>query len=422
MADIMAALIGEGAGSAPRVAQRPSAEGGGQAFAGLFSDLSEEKRAEPPPETVAPEGEVDRAERDAHAPQARRVPTLSAYLAARAVPSEPDNANTAPELSVTEALPAEADADAPSSRIGLAAPEEARSGAPETDAAATSAPHVAIESAGQPEETIDAERPEPTAAAAPGAAGPPPSGATAATEASASLSQDGEAATDRGGARRPASDIGAEQVGRAAAAPTQPRFDPPAPQADAATPDLALASARSQGDTTAALPEFQPGLSGTDLPRQTGPSAVASGIPAAPISAQPAPGAGGIGAPELRVVMTRGDAGRQEIEIALSPAELGRVRMILGPEMAQLGVTVLAERPETLELLRRHAELLAAELAGLGYDPAGLSFTFGQERPDGQDTAPEDSDNANRSGAVPAAEAPRNRTLLQAPGRLDLRF
>lgn len=71
------------------------------------------------------------------------------------------------------------------------------------------------------------------------------------------------------------------------------------------------------------------------------------------------------------------------IEIALNPEELGRVRMHLTPGEAGLVLVVSAERPETLDLLRRNIDLLAGEYRELGY--SSLEFDFGGNgaRPDG---------------------------------------
>lgn len=78
------------------------------------------------------------------------------------------------------------------------------------------------------------------------------------------------------------------------------------------------------------------------------------------------------------------------IEIALDPVELGRVRMVLSPESGAMAVALSAERPETLELLRRTIDLLANDLRDLGYGT--LSFRFdqsgaGSDRPDSRGKA-----------------------------------
>lgn len=68
--------------------------------------------------------------------------------------------------------------------------------------------------------------------------------------------------------------------------------------------------------------------------------------------------------------------GGNEVEITLSPEELGRVRLALSGAEGTMAVTVTAERPETLDLMRRHIDVLAQELRDMGF--AKLSFSFGQ--------------------------------------------
>ena len=67
-------------------------------------------------------------------------------------------------------------------------------------------------------------------------------------------------------------------------------------------------------------------------------------------------------------------------EIRLQPEELGRVRLSITP--TELGVTIqiTAERHETLDLLRRHIDLLEADLQDQGF--ANLNFDFGPETSD----------------------------------------
>lgn len=62
------------------------------------------------------------------------------------------------------------------------------------------------------------------------------------------------------------------------------------------------------------------------------------------------------------------------VELVLSPEELGRVVISFQGEGESLRIHLTAERPETLDLLRRHVGELAAELKAQGYDSAGFSF------------------------------------------------
>ncbi|MFA8441892.1 flagellar hook-length control protein FliK [Yoonia sp.] len=64
-------------------------------------------------------------------------------------------------------------------------------------------------------------------------------------------------------------------------------------------------------------------------------------------------------------------------EIALNPEELGRVRLSLSVNDGAITLNVVAERPETQDLLRRHMDLLAQEFRQLGY--TSISFSFGEQ-------------------------------------------
>ena len=71
------------------------------------------------------------------------------------------------------------------------------------------------------------------------------------------------------------------------------------------------------------------------------------------------------------------------VEISLSPEELGRVRLSVSPSDSGLTVNVLAERPETLDLMRRHIHTLEQEFQSLGYEGVAFSFSDGR-RADGE--------------------------------------
>lgn len=61
-------------------------------------------------------------------------------------------------------------------------------------------------------------------------------------------------------------------------------------------------------------------------------------------------------------------------EIMLNPEELGRVRIAMTAGDAGMTVTLLAERPETTDLMRRHIEHLTRELRDMGYDNPTFNF------------------------------------------------
>lgn len=64
------------------------------------------------------------------------------------------------------------------------------------------------------------------------------------------------------------------------------------------------------------------------------------------------------------------------IEITLTPEELGKVRLLITPGDTP-SVAVYAENRETLDLLRRNADLLGKELRDTGF--AGASLSFGED-------------------------------------------
>ncbi|OYX41623.1 MAG: hypothetical protein B7Z02_14980 [Rhodobacterales bacterium 32-67-9] len=110
------------------------------------------------------------------------------------------------------------------------------------------------------------------------------------------------------------------------------------------------------------------------------------------------------------------------VEITLSPEELGRVRLTLATHDGALTMMVQADRPDTLDLLRRNIDSLAQDFRDLGYQD--LTFSFGQERDPRQPPAPDgliafsEPDPVQAATDKPADDRPRN----SAAGGLDLRM
>ncbi|MGR3292369.1 MAG: flagellar hook-length control protein FliK [Paracoccaceae bacterium] len=65
------------------------------------------------------------------------------------------------------------------------------------------------------------------------------------------------------------------------------------------------------------------------------------------------------------------------VELLLNPEELGRVRLTLQAIDGSMAVTITVERPETLDLLRRHIDQLAGQLRDIGYQK--LTFEFADQ-------------------------------------------
>ena len=111
------------------------------------------------------------------------------------------------------------------------------------------------------------------------------------------------------------------------------------------------------------------------------------------------------------------------VDIALAPEELGRLTISIRQEGDFVRVSMLAERPETLDLLRRHAGDLLADLRQSGF--SGASFSFGQS---GQDPAPQfagapaDADERAPQQFVSADPKPSPSSRSHQGAGLDLRL
>ncbi|HHW33454.1 MAG TPA: hypothetical protein GXX24_04855 [Paracoccus solventivorans] len=112
-----------------------------------------------------------------------------------------------------------------------------------------------------------------------------------------------------------------------------------------------------------------------------------------------------------------------QIEITLDPVELGRVTVLLGEDGNPGRLALLVERPETLELIRRHSDQLLRDLRENGMPDARLEDLR-------QDDSAHRRDNPPRAPGQPEGESPdRIPPLLAAEtarpvalGRLDIRF
>lgn len=62
------------------------------------------------------------------------------------------------------------------------------------------------------------------------------------------------------------------------------------------------------------------------------------------------------------------------VEVVLNPEELGKLRFEIHQQGDHIKVVLAVERPETLDLLRRHADQLVQEFRAAGYSGASLSF------------------------------------------------
>ncbi|MDA3857332.1 MAG: flagellar hook-length control protein FliK [Roseovarius sp.] len=119
----------------------------------------------------------------------------------------------------------------------------------------------------------------------------------------------------------------------------------------------------------------------------------------------------------------RGGADRP-VDIILNPAELGRVRLSLSSTDGVMSVTVIAERPETLDLMRRHIDTLAQEFLNIGYEKAQFSFGGGHSGQTGQNDGEACFSSSGGSGQHdPMTGTPDlNHTPILISDRLDIRL
>ncbi|MDV4144724.1 flagellar hook-length control protein FliK [Shimia sp. FJ5] len=102
------------------------------------------------------------------------------------------------------------------------------------------------------------------------------------------------------------------------------------------------------------------------------------------------------------------------IDIALRPEELGSVRLSLSGQEGQMSVVVQAERPETLDLMRRHIDSLSQEFRAIGYGDVSFSFQSGG------DSARDEQDGEPGTVAV-IEEMPSDDTRGEASGSIAKR-
>ena len=76
----------------------------------------------------------------------------------------------------------------------------------------------------------------------------------------------------------------------------------------------------------------------------------------------------------VQISQAIGNATGPVTEITLAPEELGNLRIEVSTEGDRVSLTLLAERPDTLDLLRRHADRLIAEFRAAGFSEMNLGF------------------------------------------------
>lgn len=73
-------------------------------------------------------------------------------------------------------------------------------------------------------------------------------------------------------------------------------------------------------------------------------------------------------------IVSRAESQDDAVELLLAPEELGKLRFVIQQDGASVKISLTAERPETLDLLRRHADQLVQEFRQSGYTGATIDF------------------------------------------------
>jgi len=208
-----------------------------------------------------------------------------------------------------------------------------------------------------------------------------------------------------------------------------PEADPDGPSAAPPTPAAAPGGAVPAPDLAAGTPPL------ADLPEimlsavHPGDAEIQFGGPHSLVQTTPAQPPQGGGAPFVHaplaatlsdLLLRRADG---PVELTLSPEELGRVRLSLSADGDGLLVTVQVERGDTLDLLRRNADLLLEEIRAQGFSGATFSFSgWAGDRPDPRASSGPDAGRqampSDRGGSSPPAPPA---TTAAATG-LDLRL
>lgn len=120
-----------------------------------------------------------------------------------------------------------------------------------------------------------------------------------------------------------------------------------------------------------------------------------------------------------QVVNKLSTRGEPRIELRLDPPELGRVIINLTSVDNTVNAVLTVERPEILDLMRRHIELLSTALKNAGFETANLEFSSGGS--DDENTGSQQNQ-IRPQAADDVVEKPHSTNSILETGRLDIRL
>lgn len=85
----------------------------------------------------------------------------------------------------------------------------------------------------------------------------------------------------------------------------------------------------------------------------------------------------------------------QEVEVLLAPEELGKLRFSILQDGDRVKIALSAERPETLQILRRHADQLTAEFRAAGFVQTSIDFGLWSQNGSGRHASRETGQGAS---------------------------
>jgi flagellar hook-length control protein FliK len=206
----------------------------------------------------------------------------------------------------------------------------------------------------------------------------------------------------------------------------EPKDRQPSDQTLAAPPSQAGDTRLATSGPTATPPATPPAAPATIVPLEAAagpgwrleadaPGAVTARSDAPPPAAGPQPVAQQIAAAVAR-------ASDGQVEVRLDPPELGRVQIRMETTDDGVRAVVLAERPETQDLLRRNADQLARDLGSAGFERVSLDFSAGGQAAARRDRAVMQFAAAGQGGSAETPPPDAARPRLSAAGGLDIRL